>query len=455
MKPVVYIDILFLINFCIDFVLLVTTRAVTNNPARGWRLAAGAFLGGVYACLMFFPVLGLLYGFLFRLLFSAVLVCVSFSLHSVREFGRVLFIFYAVSFVFAGSSFALFFCTDIGSRIGAMAGNGILYFQVPLPLLAVSTGFSYVLIRLVHRALTKKLARRRCLYTVCISRGTESVKLQALLDTGNTLTDPFSHDPVIIVQYNSIKRLLSQQQRRQLHALTHHGAPKGAGSSDAAGSSHIHTSRSNAHCSGRVPALHRCHSAAQPQQCYDLSAAIQHAGSQSHTAADTDLPDCQTRVSSASRSAYCCHEPSEPALDQSCDPAAMQLPSFNPCTVADAGRPSRQGCAASAGCSCFSLHHDTTDANDSTSYANRIHTEKGNSPAAPASGDNTTFFRPIFYHGLGTSDGMLLAFRPDCITVDGEQKAARALVAIYKGHLTHTGEYTALLHPALLTDKAN
>ena len=58
----------------------------------------------------------------------------------------------------------------------------------------------------------------------------------------------------------------------------------------------------------------------------------------------------------------------------------------------------------------------------------------------------------IPYHGIG-SKSMMLAFRPDCLTIvtkDGVITVHDVMIGIYSGVLTSDGEYVALLHPQII-----
>ena len=47
--PVVYIDVLFLINFSADYLVLLTVGKLRRIRLRRWRLICGALFGGLYA----------------------------------------------------------------------------------------------------------------------------------------------------------------------------------------------------------------------------------------------------------------------------------------------------------------------------------------------------------------------------------------------------------------------
>ena len=213
MKPIIYVDVLFLINLAINLLLLACTRGITRNRARQWRIWLGALLGAAYAVFIFFPALSILYSTAAKLVFSALLVLVSFRIARWREYVRILLIFYAVSFVFAGTAFAMLFMTDIGSQLGAAVSNGIFYLSLPLETLVISTVVSYALIRAGYAVYSKKMSQGGNIFEVTICLCGKSTKVLALMDTGNSLTDPLTGTPVIVAEYESINGLFTPEMR--------------------------------------------------------------------------------------------------------------------------------------------------------------------------------------------------------------------------------------------------
>ena len=57
---VVYLDELFLLNFVVDYLLLLSSARLAGEPLHRGRMALGAALGGIYAALLFLEGLGFL-----------------------------------------------------------------------------------------------------------------------------------------------------------------------------------------------------------------------------------------------------------------------------------------------------------------------------------------------------------------------------------------------------------
>ena len=211
MKPVVYVDVLFLLNFVLNFLLLLTTGKICKNRAKSWRLSLGALAGSMYAVLMFFPSLAIYYTLLSKLIFSAALIAVSFSVKRWREFGRLILVFYAVNFLFAGAAFGLFYLTDLGSVVGAVMSNGIFYFDLPLGVLLMTSAGAYLLLWAVQRIYTYKMSKAGKYYDIVIHYHGRQASVHALLDTGNSLADPLTGKPVIVAELASLVPLFGDE----------------------------------------------------------------------------------------------------------------------------------------------------------------------------------------------------------------------------------------------------
>ena len=64
---VIYIDILFALNWWIDFLLLLGVRRATGGSGQSWRLAVGALVGAVSCLVLFLPPLSVWVSLLIRL----------------------------------------------------------------------------------------------------------------------------------------------------------------------------------------------------------------------------------------------------------------------------------------------------------------------------------------------------------------------------------------------------
>ena len=179
----VYPDLMVLLNLAINYCLLSAANLLTGGGARRSRLLLGALVGALYAGATVLPGLGFLGNNLWRGVFLGLMAMAAFGLRK----GTV-----AKAVAVLGLSFLL------GGVAMALEVKGFW------PLVAVAA---------VALGLTLMFCRRRLghagrLVPVTVSLGEKQVKLTALYDTGNTLRDPFTGEPVLVVQASAARALL-------------------------------------------------------------------------------------------------------------------------------------------------------------------------------------------------------------------------------------------------------
>jgi stage II sporulation protein GA (sporulation sigma-E factor processing peptidase) len=183
----VYLDVLVLLNFLVDLLLLIGTNRLSGYAAGVKRAVPAALLGGAYGGVCILPGLEFLAGTVFRVLVLAVMGIMAFGAH--REAGRRCVLFVLLSMALGGVAVGL--QSGFWSLIlcaGAVCLLCVLGFRGRL-------GQQYVPIKVPH------------------SQGT--VEFMALRDTGNTLTDPMTGQQILVVSPR-IGMVLTGLTRQQL-----------------------------------------------------------------------------------------------------------------------------------------------------------------------------------------------------------------------------------------------
>ena len=189
----VYLDELFLLNFVVDYLLLLSAGRLAGEVLRRGRLALGALLGAAYAAAVFLPGWSFLLHPLCKLGAAVGMVLIGYG--GSRRLLRVSLVFFAVSAAFGGGIFAL---NTLGSR-GLALENGVLSSAMDLRLILLSAAGCYVLITLVFQRAARHSGPRELVPAVLQLDG-RRVALTALVDTGNTLTDPATGRPVMVAE---------------------------------------------------------------------------------------------------------------------------------------------------------------------------------------------------------------------------------------------------------------
>ena len=197
---VVYLDALFLLNFVVDYLLLLAAGRLAGEVLRRGRLALGAAVGAGYAAAVFLPGMGFLLHPLCKLAAAVLALLVGYG--GSRRLLRVSLIFFAVAAAFGGGILAL---ELLGNR-GLTLRNGIFYSAMDLRLILLSAAGCYAAITLVLRGCGRHVPGREQVSALLTLAG-RRVVLTALVDTGNTLSDPVTGRPVMVAEAEKVAGL--------------------------------------------------------------------------------------------------------------------------------------------------------------------------------------------------------------------------------------------------------
>lgn len=206
MRQPIYLDILFLLNMLVTFLLLSAASHLASVRTKRWRMILAVLLGGVFSLLIFVR-LNPFESFFVKLTTGfALCAAVFWQKGKVRFFFKCAACFFFASFLFAGFMTAvwLFF-----PALGMVYRNGVLYFKISAFTLAATSTAAYLMIKLVCRILNRR-AGKRMVRRIEITLRQQSVSLTALVDTGNRLCDLFSGLPVVVASYESVKALIPE-----------------------------------------------------------------------------------------------------------------------------------------------------------------------------------------------------------------------------------------------------
>jgi stage II sporulation protein GA (sporulation sigma-E factor processing peptidase) len=207
METGVYVDVLLVINYVVNGMLIACTAKLSGRRPRGRRIVAAALIGSVSSLAIFLPFLGFFPTILLKIAVSAVMVFTAFSWMTYRVFLREWFLFFAVTFCFAGIMLGLWMALRPS---GMLYYNGVVYFDISSLTLLVTTVAAYAVMEMIHRFIRAGRIKEH-IYRAQITLGEKSVTMRGLVDTGNSLREPFSGMPVILCALETVAPLLPGQ----------------------------------------------------------------------------------------------------------------------------------------------------------------------------------------------------------------------------------------------------
>ncbi|WP_270181795.1 sigma-E processing peptidase SpoIIGA [Alkalihalobacillus sp. CinArs1] len=198
----VYLDVIWLLNVCFDYMLLMLTSLLLKRHVRKRRLAAGALFASLYVIFLFIPGLEFMVHPIVKLFYSFIIVSITFGFTRFRSFIQSWLLFYFVTFMIGGGMLGAhyFLKQEVGVYNGAIATQGS-GFGDPVSWVFVLVGFPSVWFFSKKRLgdIEAKKIHYDQIASVKIMIDDVIVTAPALIDSGNQLKDPLSGAPVMIL----------------------------------------------------------------------------------------------------------------------------------------------------------------------------------------------------------------------------------------------------------------
>ena len=205
---VIYVDTLFLLNAMVDYLLLLAAARLAGEPLARLRFLLGALLGGGYAVAIFLPGLAFLRHPLCRGAAAVLMLLAAYG--GSRRLVRQGVIFLALSCAFAGGVLAVGLMGGQGLALGR---SGVIYSPLDLKLVLLSAAGCYGALTMAFSRVGRHTAASGELLPVRLTIGERTAELVALVDTGNTLTDPASGRPVMVAEGDRLTALFPKECR--------------------------------------------------------------------------------------------------------------------------------------------------------------------------------------------------------------------------------------------------
>lgn len=205
----IYIDVVFCINFVMDYIVLAITDSIVKCSAKSKSYAirlirrlAAALEGTLWVCLII--LLRLFHPLWYVITYFGICALMIFTISGKSKISAIfkgVGVLYLITCALGGFIHILYYYTVFGyfiCNVGAKLGMANLW------LVAMGTILFVPVIRWGVEFTRRKMAVRTLMCSVIIEYKGKSVCGQALCDTGNSLTDPYNGEPVNVAQADCI-----------------------------------------------------------------------------------------------------------------------------------------------------------------------------------------------------------------------------------------------------------
>ncbi|CCZ03112.1 peptidase U4 sporulation factor SpoIIGA [Eubacterium sp. CAG:603] len=210
---IVYLDVFFMINFIMDYMIILITSRIAKVKKKRIRQLAGAGCGALYSVIVIKPLTNHLFKItLVNILIAAVMVLISFGFTSASVYIKNVFLLFVVSFTMSGIINYLYYSTVIGKYVrNVLSGNSNKVVNARKFILV--SVLAYILLSAIVRIIFSVRKDMELYYDVKITFRGKSVVVRGLYDTGNGLTEPVSGKMVHIAEYKILKPLLEGDEK--------------------------------------------------------------------------------------------------------------------------------------------------------------------------------------------------------------------------------------------------
>lgn len=184
----VYLDGVLILNFLVDFLLLLAAGRLCGFPVKICRAAGGGALGGFYAAVCLLPGFSFLGNFFWRVVSLIAMAVIAYG-YSVSALRRGL-VFVFLCFALGGAVMGI----GKGGILGIVCAAGVLCLLCCIGFRGRFGGATYIPVELNYED--------------------KHIKLTALQDTGNTLCDPVTGQQVLVIGADAAKKLTGLTQRQ-------------------------------------------------------------------------------------------------------------------------------------------------------------------------------------------------------------------------------------------------
>ena len=203
----IYLDIIFVENILMNYIILFATLVIlkVKNKWQQIRLLVSGVIGSAYAIIVYLDILSIYSGITAKVILSIVMVYVAFNPQSIKQLFKQLLIFYLISFIFGGCTFALIYFIRPEN---VQMRNGVFVGMYPIKVAIIGGAIGFIITQIAFKINKNKLNTKNTIFDIQIYYEDKTINIKALLDSGNMLKDPVSEIPVIIIEKEIMYKIM-------------------------------------------------------------------------------------------------------------------------------------------------------------------------------------------------------------------------------------------------------
>lgn len=196
-KMKIYLDLIMILNFTLDFILLLSVSLILKRNIKLTRIMLGAFIGGISILLLFMNINSITL-FLLKVLISIVMILATFGYRNIKYTLINLLYLYMSSIILGGFLYLL-------NLEFSYKHVGMIFYNNGLSINFIFLIIFSPIILYIYIKQTKNLRYNYSnYYNIEIFVKQKKYKYTAYMDTGNVLIDKLTNKKVILIDKRKI-----------------------------------------------------------------------------------------------------------------------------------------------------------------------------------------------------------------------------------------------------------
>lgn len=195
-----------------DLFLLYLLKITNKKSSSLIKLMLASAIGGLSAAILgIFPWLNVVLRFLLMNIVTAVIMIrIAFGKLSLSDMLKQILVFYVITYFFGGVIHSIYYYTDLKIIITNLGkGHSLSNVSWRIIILSILIILPFITLLIWFYRWYKSSSRE--IYDVDLKLFDRSIHIKGFMDSGNCLYDPVNKKPVIVVEEETIKELISPE----------------------------------------------------------------------------------------------------------------------------------------------------------------------------------------------------------------------------------------------------
>lgn len=188
----IYLDLILILNFFIDFILLLSVSILLRRNASIYRIILGSFIGGVSIIFLFFDINNTML-FIYKVIISVFMTLISFGFKTIKYTFKNILYLYMSSIILGG--FLYFLNIEFSYK---QIGLVFIQNEFSINILFLIIFGPIIIYIYVKQGLSLKNNYSNY-YKINMYIKNRKLTFNGFLDTGNNLVTPITNKPVILI----------------------------------------------------------------------------------------------------------------------------------------------------------------------------------------------------------------------------------------------------------------